>query len=527
MAPVILPIEILKELQQHLEQTSQNQLLVTDDQDRIILQVSQVSRPRVASSKPSPTQDLLSTRPSDDDGSDFSNEGIDDSDLAQLDAPSPTASRPLSEAFLHKTLEGRIKPKKQQKHLLQKGKRVLVFDRHPTSETYLEEELDDLNSTQSSNAPTDTQIENIQNTLPYLSQKAARELYKHVRTVGNHNSYDIWQGIFRHWRQNGIRETQGLLEYSTPSVGENSVVRDVSDKKHEIQAFCKAFRAVEKIEVDINLKDFARRSKLADLQDAYEKAKSVMNTSQVIGSSGQTQVAKAKHRLFGYLFPQHAHIKRPGKSASTQKEFHMLEQQLVKANRWCRIRDELGPGVLALITNRATNNFIQKTMKSQEFDLWLQLMKSINPQAIALGEGLYRALQRIVRKNKMPTRRLRIELCPYKTDNIAISQTDPFLSHDDDELVSDDNEGGQDTGLGLVTDPRVEERFGPGFGDDMSMINSRQLYANGIYDQTHSIQQQLSHVLGYSYASQEIELGGEVEMSRQMCLRDDWQGSVQ
>lgn len=262
----------------------------------------------------------------------------------------------------------------------------------------------------------DAWLEQAWGTAPRPSPRVQTAMVRNALAVGGPTAMEEWQDLFRYWRNtNSIRTTleiidptgktdsrayQGLIARQTHLQGTHVNIRD----------FYRAWHRLDELRVDTTSKAIIYRIQCAALDDAYHRA-----FAQIKGKAirGVTQTAQAKLTLFRMVYPQYWEIPKPKDGSITKTAWRNFNHRLEYAKRWAFLKQELGPGIFMIIPSSIVpHTFVEQTLKYRQLKVWVKLIATVNPGALPMGTAVCQTLEKIQRRQKLSSKRLRLEKVP-------------------------------------------------------------------------------------------------------------------
>lgn len=236
---------------------------------------------------------------------------------------------------------------------------------------------------------------------PRLQQK----MLDTALAIAGPKSAEDWQTFFAAWRKSG-----GLA--SRP------VSRDPKREEHlkqypqAIQHFYHTYNRVEMSTTIEMWRAITHRFAMRDLWAAFLTACQTIPEAQLPIVAGSTNKLRSRQRqyLFHVLHPALRGSASSKSDPTIRKAQSAYHDQMGFAKRWHTLADTLGVGVLGLIpASIVSNNWIQKTLKVDEFAAWIQVIRQWNPRVIEAGQHWQKTLNKALTHQKPPRRLKQLE----------------------------------------------------------------------------------------------------------------------
>ena len=243
--------------------------------------------------------------------------------------------------------------------------------------------------------------------------------------VGNVESMQCWQDIYRQWRVEKSMASAGIgsrMDEPTGNLVSGATPR--AKGQSMVAAFRKAYHAYLRSEASGLFENIRHRVTLAQLAETYQElyegihlkgsdAQDVGEEDAVVRRGrrrrrgvdgrvedgawqgvGQGLDTRKKTFLFFSIYPEwKSYTLTPMKHDMTKAAYRKLDKLNYYGKRWLTIQQELGMGVLSLLPPSVTNRFVEQDLKPPELPLWIELIRTFNPQCIRLGEAVLVGLQ--------------------------------------------------------------------------------------------------------------------------------------
>jgi hypothetical protein len=261
-------------------------------------------------------------------------------------------------------------------------------------------------------------------------------ILKNARSIAGPEAVQDWQEILVSWR-----EEQQLRLYSRPSSSATSEhpAAHLEGQPREVCTFYYSYKKVRRSLLAAKFHSIAERVNFANLHDAYTSAQNVLSSQP--RHSGQSEAAARKKQLFSILYPHAQGIRDPKSHPEFKSHWNHLNVQLRYAWRWHHFRQELGFGVLGLISTTVFSNaWVHSKITRPQFLLWIRAIKSFNPSCLLAGAQLCHTLQRALRGAKPSSKRRALEDVPVTE---LAAHPDPvvlFSGSNDGALTSGDEQ---------------------------------------------------------------------------------------
>jgi hypothetical protein len=223
-------------------------------------------------------------------------------------------------------------------------------------------------------------------------------MVRNAKAIAGVKSTEDWQQYMQTWR------TYGHLT-SRPTSQKRTSLEHLQDVSLEIRAFYFKYYRVEVSDVTDSWRAITHRIRQVDLWEAFLQAGRTIPSKDLAPlRNGQVALSQQKVYLFRIIYPEFREVDNPDGTAACKKIWNKFQYQLRAATRWYTLQAELGYGILGLIPNRVVSNtWVQRTLKANEFPLWILVIRAWNPGCLEASQVLASTLRRAL-GNQGPSR---------------------------------------------------------------------------------------------------------------------------
>lgn len=234
------------------------------------------------------------------------------------------------------------------------------------------------------------------------------QMVRNAMAIAGPKSVEDWKMFMETWRASGhLTSRPASRNNQLPPSHLHSQTIEVTD-------FYYKYKKVEACDVADSWKAITYRIRMVDLWEVLLRAGgSIPHHELPPLQRGQTLQSSRKAFLFGMLHPEFRGVIDPHISPASKKQWKTFTYRLGYAERWHTLQRELGYGILGLIPNCVvSNNWVQRTMKLNEFALWINVIKHFNPQCLSAARNWSRTLNKAISSRKPSEKRRALEDMP-------------------------------------------------------------------------------------------------------------------
>lgn len=237
-----------------------------------------------------------------------------------------------------------------------------------------------------------------------LSSRMQQKMLEAAFAIAGPKSAEDWQTYLATWRKSGWLA-------SRPSSRQLDPIQHLQPYPTAIQHFYHTYSRVETSMVTDSWRTITHRFGMVELWQAYLHACTVVTVEALPpGLERQKPDSRYRRYLFNVLHPELRGLTGPEPDQAIRKPLKAFQERLAFAKRWYTLQEVLGPGIFGLIPDRVvSNNWIQKTLKRDEFAVWLQVIQRWNPACIAAGQHWWKTLNKALSHQKPPRRIKQLE----------------------------------------------------------------------------------------------------------------------
>jgi hypothetical protein len=228
--------------------------------------------------------------------------------------------------------------------------------------------------------------------------KLALEMVQNAASIASKDALRVWRTILAHVRRNPtmVAQPKQLAPPSTMMEGAST-----TEVEFQLQL---AFRKVSSMDAGGLLHDVAHRYGLAHLYSCYRQAETaILPEMRATGQQGVDGRSRVKRRLFDRLYADLAspscQVTSPYMADSEEgtRAWRAFGKLLEKGKAWFTLRDQLGPGVLALIPSAIVSNTWLERRTNDEMHAWIVLIREFFKPNLALCDNVGDSVHRVLR----------------------------------------------------------------------------------------------------------------------------------
>jgi hypothetical protein len=218
----------------------------------------------------------------------------------------------------------------------------------------------------------------------------ASTILDRARTLGNYASRYHAAQFLQAWRERGSPFRQGVGSYglgSSDSLSKEAAPLALSASQVAVDsAFSFAWDMCNRSEGELAAVHIEYRWAAALLGKAYVDKIAQLRHSDLASSNDRSRNRYGKGLVRTEALASLLQLVSPN---PTKRDRLVLRKRLARASRWYTVAQTLGWGSLALMPHDSIpNSWIESTLRTGESNIWVELVKKVNPDVFAASKAL-------------------------------------------------------------------------------------------------------------------------------------------